>query len=141
MNCFYHAESAAVAQCKSCGRGLCMQCTSQIENGTACKGRCEVRAQSIIGMIDSEIKIIQGQRLHDLRVKITISIIGLIILLYGLWKHSDDLENHRFEIREGDTFLANTPIVWLGAIIILFSLLYSKKRTQTNPYGRYPFWH
>lgn len=28
MNCFYHAEREAVAQCQNCGKGLCRECAS-----------------------------------------------------------------------------------------------------------------
>jgi len=36
MNCFSHTEQAAVAICKSCGRGLCPACSEAFNNGIFC---------------------------------------------------------------------------------------------------------
>ena len=30
MNCFYHIEREATAQCQSCGRGLCYECSTYL---------------------------------------------------------------------------------------------------------------
>jgi hypothetical protein len=36
MNCFYHPEQPAVAQCSGCGKGLCLSCASRFSS-PACK--------------------------------------------------------------------------------------------------------
>lgn len=41
MNCFYHRGVAAVAICKNCGRGLCVDCVAEIGTAIACKNKCE----------------------------------------------------------------------------------------------------
>jgi len=41
MNCFYHSETPAVGICKNCNRGICPSCASELDNGIACKSRCE----------------------------------------------------------------------------------------------------
>lgn len=41
MKCFNHSEKDAIAICKSCNKGLCKECAIELENGIACKGKCE----------------------------------------------------------------------------------------------------
>lgn len=41
MRCFNHSEREAVAICKSCNKGLCKECAVEVDNGIACKGKCE----------------------------------------------------------------------------------------------------
>jgi hypothetical protein len=41
MKCFTHRNSDAVAVCRSCGRALCPDCTSEVGLSCACKNRCE----------------------------------------------------------------------------------------------------
>ena len=41
MKCFYHVDRDAVAMCKSCGRGICPECVSDVPPGVACRDRCE----------------------------------------------------------------------------------------------------
>lgn len=41
MKCYYHHQKDAVAICKNCNRALCSECAAEVENGIACKGRCE----------------------------------------------------------------------------------------------------
>jgi hypothetical protein len=47
MNCFYHPQIVAVALCKNCNKGLCTECVAALENGVACKGRCEKQVQAV----------------------------------------------------------------------------------------------
>lgn len=41
MNCFYHPDRPAVAQCPDCGKGLCRECASKFEKPicTACNDK------------------------------------------------------------------------------------------------------
>ncbi len=41
MKCFNHQSKEAVAICKNCSKGLCMECAVDVGNGIACKGVCE----------------------------------------------------------------------------------------------------
>lgn len=41
MRCYYHQDQEAVGICKSCSKGLCGECCSDVGKGLACKDRCE----------------------------------------------------------------------------------------------------
>lgn len=41
MKCFNHSTAEAVAVCKSCGRALCHDCTTEVGLSCSCKNRCE----------------------------------------------------------------------------------------------------
>ena len=47
MNCYTHAEAAAVGICKHCLRGVCADCATMVEGAVSCPGECEAR----VGMI------------------------------------------------------------------------------------------
>jgi hypothetical protein len=51
MKCFYHHQSDAVGLCKNCGRGLCPGCASEVPDGLACAGRCEIAAAELSVLI------------------------------------------------------------------------------------------
>jgi hypothetical protein len=52
MRCFYHRDLDAVASCKNCGRGLCPDCSADVGNGLACRGRCEAEVRSLNRVIE-----------------------------------------------------------------------------------------
>lgn len=47
MECFYHPAVVAVGTCKSCHRGICRECVSEVRDGIACTDRCERGADSL----------------------------------------------------------------------------------------------
>jgi hypothetical protein len=51
MECFYHAGVQACGTCKSCSRGICKECASELDNGIACKDKCEPQAIEINELI------------------------------------------------------------------------------------------
>ena len=51
MKCFYHPQTDAVAICKNCSKGLCLECVADVGNGVACKGKCEPEVQAFNEMI------------------------------------------------------------------------------------------
>lgn len=52
MNCFRHAPAAAVGICKSCQRGVCPECLTDVGDGLACRGPCEAKVQSLNAMLN-----------------------------------------------------------------------------------------
>lgn len=38
MHCFTHQHNVAVASCKHCGKGLCVNCAVDLGHGVACHG-------------------------------------------------------------------------------------------------------
>lgn len=57
MRCFYHQGTDAVGTCKSCGKGLCVECAVDLGKGLACRGRCEESARAIIQLVDRNIHL------------------------------------------------------------------------------------
>lgn len=52
MNCFNHVDTAAVAMCKNCHKGLCKACAVELKNGISCKGNCEDEVKAINEILD-----------------------------------------------------------------------------------------
>lgn len=76
MRCFYHGDLEAVAVCKSCGRGVCHDCTSEVGTGTACRNRCETDVEALNDMIE------RGKTTHQ-KASSTYSRNGLFGILSG----------------------------------------------------------
>jgi len=136
MNCFYHAETASVAQCKSCGRGLCMQCTSQIVNGIACKGRCEARARSIISLIDSEIEIFRAFPREDNRRKLFFGLVAVSIILYGGWQNYSATEAQR----DHEGIYPGFWALYIGFFTLLLAFMPASKKSRGDVYW-FTFWN
>ena len=90
MDCYYHDETAAVAVCRSCGKGLCRACGVDVEQGVACPG-CEENARQLIAYLAGHMKlgatgttIIRASRGTTLiqGAFVALSGVGLGLLLY-----------------------------------------------------------
>lgn len=46
MRCFYHQQDEAVGICKNCLRGVCADYGVDLDDGLACRGRCETKVQA-----------------------------------------------------------------------------------------------
>src|SRR5262249_52940930 len=57
MHCFYHQDKYAVGVCKSCGKGVCIECAVDLGKGLACRGRCEESVRAITQLIDRNIQL------------------------------------------------------------------------------------
>lgn len=82
MKCFYHHANDAVAICKSCNKGLCFTCAVEVENGVACKGRCEAEVRSI------NLRVQRGKRLGVFLLGAGFAI-GFPWNLVCSWRHSE----------------------------------------------------
>ena len=60
MQCFYHRDASAVGLCKSCGRGICGDCTVPYAEGLACRGQCEQAVTDLIALIDRNRRAVVG---------------------------------------------------------------------------------
>jgi hypothetical protein len=63
MECFYHNNVQACGICKSCQRGICKQCASEVKNGIACKGKCEEQAIELDNLVSSSAKMQKSSEL------------------------------------------------------------------------------
>lgn len=51
MKCFNHAAVDAVAICKNCNKAICHDCSTDVGNGVACNGQCEVEVRALNELI------------------------------------------------------------------------------------------
>ncbi|MCY6356195.1 hypothetical protein [Clostridium sp. ZS2-4] len=49
-----HPEKDAVAICKFCGKALCHDCASELNNGIDCKGKCEKEIEFLNELIQKD---------------------------------------------------------------------------------------
>jgi hypothetical protein len=91
MKCFYHVDQDAVGACKSCGKGLCTACAVDMTKGLACRGKCENDVQSVIDLIDHNIKLspigrslVQQSKKNSLAGSLFILGAGVIFLLISI---------------------------------------------------------
>jgi hypothetical protein len=64
VQCFIHQDQPAVGVCRTCGRGLCPACTSEVEGGLACAGRCEGDVIALARLLAAEqTNLAQAQKL------------------------------------------------------------------------------
>ena len=47
MRCFNHPDRDAIGSCKTCCKGLCMECASDMGHGLACKNVHEQQVESL----------------------------------------------------------------------------------------------
>lgn len=83
MRCFYHQTVEAVATCKSCGRGLCPTCASDVGNGLACRDRCEEEVRSLNRVIERNKTAYQKARGAYTRTAAFYGLVGGVFLLGG----------------------------------------------------------
>ena len=121
MNCFRHDSQAAVGICKSCGRGLCRTCASEVPNGLACRGSCEDRVALLNRVIDrstDNLAVVNAQArtqgLHSI-------VVGFVFVGFGFWAYRDAM--NALGVFAGA----------LGALIALYGVIraFGKKRLVT----------
>src|SRR2546430_9416121 len=81
MKCFYHPDLDAVGICKNCGRGLCPQSLAEVEDGLACRGRCEAAVSAISAVLKRNQRLIA--RSHPFGVIFT-ALIGVVLIAMGV---------------------------------------------------------
>ena len=57
MKCFYHHDRDSLGSCKSCGKGVCLECAVDLTKGLACRGHCEEDVRALIGLIECNIRL------------------------------------------------------------------------------------
>ena len=57
MKCYNHPDNHAVGVCKSCQKGICLECSTTIDGSLACKGSCEEDVAVLNYMIERSRKV------------------------------------------------------------------------------------
>ena len=93
MKCFYHHDRDAVGTCKSCQRGVCPECAVEFPHGLACKARCENDVESLIRLIQNNVKfapanirLIRAQRSGGLLAAGFYLVTGAVFVGGGLYE-------------------------------------------------------
>ena len=60
MKCFYHNDMDAVGICKSCKKGLCIDCAVDLGKGLACKNYCEEDVKRLIDISQDNIQYVSN---------------------------------------------------------------------------------
>ncbi|MGK0270625.1 MAG: hypothetical protein ACI88H_001272 [Cocleimonas sp.] len=55
MKCFNHHQQDAVGVCKSCLKGVCRECATDIGGGLACFDECTIVARSTIELVKNTV--------------------------------------------------------------------------------------
>jgi hypothetical protein len=61
MNCFQHSNKTAIGHCAFCGRGLCHDCATVVQNKLSCRGACQqeiARERKVLAQSETSL----GQR-------------------------------------------------------------------------------
>jgi len=128
MNCFYHQSVVAIGTCKSCGKGLCPECTVDLGQGLACKGKCEDAVKALTDLIDNNIKraAINRELIDSAKGTRYIGaafylLFGLLVLGFVLYRYALD------EIQSPDFLFMGIGILFLG-----FGLIALRKAIQLS---------
>ena len=90
MNCFKHHDRVAVGICKSCGKGVCVECAAPQTNGLACKGECETRVELLNRIVNNNIKTLAAARYQTKSNGLFNLLAGILFLAFGgVWAFSD----------------------------------------------------
>ena len=96
MECYYHSGKQACGICKSCQRGLCVECAAEVSNGIACLNRCEQEAIELDQIVKSSKRtiaksetLIQGVGLGS--GELFNIVLGVLFSGFGLYKGNEFL--------------------------------------------------
>lgn len=84
MRCFNHPERDAIGSCKTCCKGLCLECAADMGHGLACKGVHEQQVESLNALFLRGAKM-QGTIAKSKYVASAFNIfMGIVFTGYGL---------------------------------------------------------
>lgn len=124
MNCFNHGDRPAVGICKSCGKGLCRECLTELRRGLACKGACESRAELIDQMIDNNIRMVSAARLQVRIGALSSILLGAGLLFLAWWGQ-----------REFEEVFMVAMFALPGIVLVFFGLMKLSRRAQYPSIG------
>jgi len=84
MKCYNHHQSDAVAICKNCNKGVCIECAVDMGNGIACKGACEEEVRSLTELVNRNKKAYKRTGATYYRLSLFLVLAGGFFVYYGL---------------------------------------------------------
>ncbi|MDR2213784.1 MAG: hypothetical protein LBE21_09205 [Pseudomonadales bacterium] len=85
MRCFNHPENEAIGICKSCHRGLCANCATDLGHGLACKGKHESEVNTLHTLIGQNEKIYAAMPKARNAGPLFLGFMGTVFAGYGLF--------------------------------------------------------
>lgn len=82
MYCYRHPQTNANGICKSCNKGLCMQCAVDVENGLACKHSCEQYVKDINELIKLSKGAYNKTSSTYYRMAVIYGLLGIFFILF-----------------------------------------------------------
>ncbi len=121
MNCYNHPENQAVAICKYCQKGLCQDCTVELECGMSCKEHTE-KVKELDQILAASQQTNQGAGKFYKRLAFIFAFFGLVMIAGGLY------------LGPIGYVMLFTGLVCLSCAGLYFS--YGKKRTKKGDVHR-----
>jgi len=84
MKCYYHPEQEAVGICKSCNKGICRECATDVTNGLACKGICEDEVKALNEITALSKKAFQKTGTAYSRGALIFLFLGVFLATFGI---------------------------------------------------------
>jgi hypothetical protein len=86
MNCFNHPDAPAIGTCKACSRGLCLDCSSDLGHGLACKNSHENRVIDLEMIISKNVKAYADASKNIYLLPAFFLFMGLLFSGYSLYR-------------------------------------------------------
>jgi hypothetical protein len=89
MKCYNHPGIDAVAVCRSCGRALCQDCTTEVGLSCSCKGRCESIVATMNDLVQRGRTAYQKTSTLQLRNAIFVILLGIVFIALAVIRFSN----------------------------------------------------
>ncbi len=90
MKCYNHADVDAVGTCKTCYKGICHSCLTDVGNGIACTATCVEEVKEINSLIERNKNIYKKASKTNTNRGYLYTGIGLIFILINYQLKMDD---------------------------------------------------
>ena len=123
MKCYTHSQLDAIGMCKSCCKGLCLECSQDVGNGLACKNTCLEEVEAV-----NEI-IARNKQLYSIGQKAPLIPSGAVIyimfmLMFCGWSTYLYFSRNVFE--------PFSMFMGIGMGLIAVYVIYKNRKTQLN---------
>jgi hypothetical protein len=83
MHCFVHTDRDAVGICKSCYKGLCVECAADLQHSLACRGTHEEAVERLHSMVSRAQRVQSTARFARYVGPAFTGILGLVFVVDG----------------------------------------------------------
>jgi hypothetical protein len=86
VRCFYHPDRDANGICKSCNKGLCSECSVDLDYGLACRGKHEQNVAALNAMVVNATRIQATTSKARYVAPAFTAFMGIMFLGYGYFR-------------------------------------------------------